>query len=486
NKYIHFSTLNMVNYCYRFCKYEKEVNMKNIQAILITAGIMAGNFIPVFCIEESEIPQKMSKPQIAAVTETENKFDYINLDWWKNFNDPFLCEYIEKAVNYNHDLKIATISTKEYYDAVKVQFAQQLPSASAGLSPAYVKSLNTTSSGFQYALPVTANYEIDLFLKNRDKTKSVRKNYEMALLDERAAYIAVAAAVGSTYFNIVKFDKEIEIQKQIVNERKTIFDLMSKRNAHGITSTADTIRADKDYVASLSELSELEKQRDSLLHSLCVLIGDSSDNKEEIVRKSYDEIEYTGNIPESINSEIIQQRPDYLKSVHNIEKAGIDVRIAKKEFLPSFSIGGLALFNAADLGKVFNTTGMFNALGALAGIDFFQGGKKIANLRLRKHTYERLLEEYQQTNLTAIQEINDALLYVKKDNEKLLNTLQQEDFEKKDYGFYLTRYENGIVSKLDLSQSKENLLTINKLAVNQQVECFIDYIGLYKAAGSIL
>ncbi|MCD7779410.1 MAG: TolC family protein [Candidatus Gastranaerophilales bacterium] len=460
--------------------------MKNIPAILITAGILAGNTLPCFCIEESVDIEKVIQTNIEKIEETVNKFDYINLPWWENFNDPYLCEYIEKAINYNHNLKIATISTKEYYEAVKIQFANQLPTIGAGFAPAYVKMTETTESGFQFALPLLANYETDIFLKNRDKTKSVRKNYEMSLLDERSIYIAVASAVGSTYLNIVKFDKEIELQEQIVNERKTIFDLMSKRNKHGITSTADTIRANKAYVEALSELTELEKQRDSLLHSLCVLIGESSDNTDGIIRKAYDEINFTGIIPKTIDSDIIEQRPDYLKALHNAEKAGIDVRVAKKEFLPSFNISGLALFNASDLGKVFNTSRMLSAIGGFAGFDIFRGGAKIANLKLKKHTYERILEEYMQTNLTAVQEVNDALLFVKKDNEKLANTLQQQDFEAKDYNFYQKRYEKGIVSKLDLSQSKENLLTINKLAVNQQTECYIDYISLYKSVGSML
>lgn len=460
--------------------------MKKILIASIITSFFTGIYSQGFCIEDIKDSEQIQKTKIEKVQETENKIDYVNIDWWKNFNDEILFDYILRAINYNHNLKIATISTQEYYQAVKMQFANELPSVSAGFAPAYAKFSEETSSGFQLALPIIANYEIDLFLKNRDKTKSVRKNYELSLLDERAAYISVAAAVGSTYFNIVKLDKDIELQKQISEERKLIFDLMTKRHNEGITSTADLMRANKAYVASITELTELEKQRDSLINSFCTLIGMSSDNADEIIRKSYDDISFTGQIPDSISSEIIEQRPDYLVALHSVEKAGIDVRVAKKEFLPSFNIGGIALFNALDFGKLFNTVNMFSAIGGLAGIDIFKGGSKVANFKLKKSTYERILEQYRQTNLTAVQEINDALLFVKKDNEKLENTLVQLNFEEKDHNFYQKRYEKGIVSKLDLSQSKENLLVINQMAVNQQVDCYIDYIGLYKSVGSKL
>ena len=76
------------------------------------------------------------------------------MEWWKAFNDGYLTDYIERAVKYNHILKIATISTREYYQAVRMQFANELPSLSAGFAPADVKMPNTTHSGFQFAAPV--------------------------------------------------------------------------------------------------------------------------------------------------------------------------------------------------------------------------------------------------------------------------------------------------------------------------------------------
>ncbi len=450
-------------------------------------GFIAGSFItlmlfngvlPAISIEEKNLTKQNEQTVLRSGAE------YINFDWWKNFNDPFLEDYIMRAVNYNHSLKIAAISTKEYWEYYKLQFAGELPAASFGFSPAYVKMSETASSDFQFALPFIANYELDLFLKNRDKTKSAKKNYEMSLFDERAAYISVASAVGSTYLNIVNLDGMIDLQQKIVEERKTIFELMQKRNRAGITSTADLIRADKAYLQAKTELVEYEKQRQTLLHSLCVLIGESPENAAEIKRVNPNDLKFAGIIPENIASGVIENRPDCMRASKKIEKAGLDVRVAKKEFLPTLNIGGLALFNASDFGSILTTKNMLNAIGGFVGLDIFKGGAKFANLRLNKNIYQRTLEEYLQTNLNAIQEINDSLVAIKKDNEKLDTVLKQEEFEKSDYGFYLKRYEQGIVSKLDLSQSKENLLVVNKLAQNQKTEVLIDYISLYKATGS--
>ena len=65
---------------------------------------------------------------------------------------------------------MATIAVDEYYQAVKIQFANELPTVGAGFSPAMVKSPGSSSADWNFATPAFAQYEVDLFLKNRDKT----------------------------------------------------------------------------------------------------------------------------------------------------------------------------------------------------------------------------------------------------------------------------------------------------------------------------
>lgn len=412
------------------------------------------------------------------------KFNYINIDWWESFNDPMLSGYIEKAVKNNHDLKAASINVEEYYQNVKAQFANQLPQATVGAAPGYAKMPYTSHSDWGFIAPAMISYEADIFLKNRDKTKSVKKMYEASQLDERAAYIAIASAVGTTYFNIVKLDKMVCIQEEIVSTRATIYDLMLKRNREGLTSTADTVKANKALVRGQTDLIELKKQRTKMLNQFAVLIGESPANAENLERTSLDELALLNNLPSEISSEVITQRPDYLKAEKMVEKAGIDVRVAKKEFLPTITLSGLALFNAGDIGSLFTTQNMLWALGGAAILPIFTGGKRIANLKLKKAGYERILHNYYQTNLTAIQEVNDTLASVKLDKEKMEQTLKQAALEADDYRYNERKYNEGIISKLDLIQFKENLLTMDKLVAQQKAECLVDTIGLYKAAGS--
>lgn len=465
--------------------------MKKTIITVVLAGFITMNLTPVFAIEDmqkSSATPKQFKSMLKKNKKTsdEYKYNYVNMEWWKNFNDETLNGYIEKAIKNNYDLKMATLAVEEYYQQTRIQFANELPSINAGFSPNLIKMPDATNTQGSYAVPAIAQYEIDLFLKNRDKTRATKKLWEGSQLDERSAYIAVASAVGATYLNLVKLDKLISVQEEIVKDRKEIYNLMLLSHREGLASTADTVRANKAYVSGNTDLLDLIKQREQVLHQLCVLIGESPENSNSIARTSFDNLNYTGEIPTEIASEIIIQRPDYMKAEKMVEKAGIDVRVARKEFLPSLNIVGLALFNANDIGSVFSTKGMLGALSGSIMYPFFTGGSRFANLKIKKAEYERILNNYYKTNLTAIQEVNDSLVSIKMDKQKLDETIKQADLEKADYGYNQIRYNQGTISKLDLIQVKENLLVMDKLVAINKIDCMVDYIGLYKAVGSQL
>lgn len=463
--------------------------MKKIITTALLASMLSMTVMPAVAVSgKSTTTPKQFKSMISKNKKTQQsddyKFNYVNMNWWGNFNDDLLNGYIEKAVLNNYDLKMATINVEEYYQNVRLQFANELPSAVGGFGPGFFKAPGMTNTSSAFGLPVIVQYEADIFLKNHNKTKAVKKLYEGSKLDERAAYISVASAVGSTYFNIINLDKMISLQEQIVNIRQEIYNLMLIRNKEGLTSTADTVKANKALVAGQTDLIELKKNREKMLNQMCVLIGESPENANSIKRNSLDSINYQLAIPSEIPSEIITQRPDYMKAELMVEKAGIDVKVAKKEFLPSINILGGALFNAGDIGSLFTTKNMLLGVGGGLVTPLFQGGSLIANLKLKKATYERILQDYYKTNLTAIQEVNDALVASRLDKDKMTQTTKQYNLEKSDYKYNEKKFNQGTISKLDLIQYQENLLTIEKLVAQQKVECMTDAISLYKATGS--
>ncbi len=466
------------------------MELKNKVTTFLVAVFMFSNLAPLsaYAVQEGKLTRAEKKQMQVQAQRKESALEIVNFAWWEDFEDEYLNSYILRAIEHNQDLKIATLRVEEARQAMKMQFAAELPSFSVGASPAVLKLPGATNSVGSFAVPIVASYELDLFLKNRDKTKSAKKLWEASKFQEKSAYISIVSAVGTCYYNIVKLDKLIALQEEIIKDRKTIYELMSLRNKHGITSTADVVRAEKAYVFATSDMYELKKAREIALNALAVLVGDSPNNIAEYKRIAYDNIKSEKAIPETISSEVITSRPDYLVAEKMVDKSRLDVRVAKKEFLPTIDILGMLSFASTSISNMgsMNWTNAVAGAGGMVNLPLFTGGRKITNLKLASNKYQQVLENYHKTNLTAIQEVNDALATLKIDNEKYLKNDLAYKMEEKDYKYTTLRYENGTISKLDLLQRKEALLSIEKMVVSSRVNNQINQIGLYKSTAAAL
>ncbi len=433
---------------------------------------------------QKNIYKEIKKHKSPKVKPQKNKYEYINMQWWGQFNDEYLNDYIIRAVENNKDLKMATLTIDEYYQNVVMQRSHEMPNISAGFLPAYAKDPLTLKSHGNFGIPIIASYEVDLFGKNHNKTTAIRKLYEASILDEQAAYISIASAVGTVYISIIKLDALIDMQEEIVALRKEISEIMTISNNEGIVSTSDLVKANKAYIAGTSDLVELKKERTKLLNQLAVLIGDSPNNIEEYKRADYKTFAFSGNIPEEVSSEIIMNRPDYKKAEKILEKAGIDVRVARKEMLPHINLGGLLFFNSKYFESLFTTSNMLWGVGGGVLQPLFQGFSLTANLKSKKIIYEKMLRNYEKVNLTSMQEVNDSLVSVNMDKEKLNKQKNIQALELKDFELTEEKYKQGVIAKLDRDQQQENLLNVQRMVYNTEFDCMIDYINYYKAVAA--
>ena len=447
--------------------------------------VLAAVFIIIFFTLQTQ-----AKPMA-----TDNyKYYLINCEWWKNFNDEYLMNYIYRTIENNHILKAAGLKTEEANQSVKTQMANEFPSLSLFGNYARIKTPKADFNGVDFnstgtdsfALPLVMSYEADIFLKNRDKTKAEKEKARSVMYEEKAEYLSVISDMAAVYFNIIKLDKLIETEKQIAKIRKNIYELTKAREKEGLASVYDVTDTDKQHTAAMISVNDLERQRAILLHRLAVYTGVPPSGAEELKRNRYENLAYNGEIPDVISSETVIYRPDIMKAEALLEKAKIDIRIARKDFLPSIPIIGIAGYTALDLSRLFNWESTLGLISAGFMQNIFCGGKKVSKLKTKKLQYEQMFENYKQTDLQAIQEINDALCMIKFDTKKDNENKRKYELEKKNFLLINERYKEGITSYLEMLQYKENLLSLERDNINSSIQKIADYISLYKSVGGKL
>lgn len=419
------------------------------------------------------------------------RLEYLNLDWWQKYNDPVLTDYISTAFKNNQDLKIATLNVKQSEQVVKMAFAGQLPqigfqgdvfrdfrSANVKLGDVIVKDYSQSN----FFLPLTMSYEVDIWGENYLKTKSFKKQLEMVKQNERASYISLTSAVASEYFNLVKLDKLIKNQQELVKLQTEIVRLENLKYKNGLCPITE-LMDEKQLLTQLQE--ELNVYIDKRLivgRQLGVLTGEREKDLSLMPRSDYSIITLLP-LPDSINAEVIQYRPDFMKAEEYIQKIGIDVKVAKRDFLPKFVLYGQAGFSAYNLTNIFGNHTFKSLVGFMPSIDLFTGGAKMARLRYNKLELEKAQQIYEKTILTSIQEVNNSLGGALTRELNYNESVKRYNLENDKFNLAQKKFDIGAKSNLEMMKDREKLLVAEKDKVNSQVNYLISTLSIYKAVG---
>ena len=413
----------------------------------------------------------------------------LNIEFFNRFNDENLNSYIQQALNNNHDLKKAEHVVEQYRQQVKYSLGKELPSFSVGANYLGIKVPELDNFQLKdnaFILPFIANYEADLLLKNRDKTRAVKKSYEAAKSDEKAIYLALLSDVATVYTNILQYDELIEKQAEVLKNQEEILERSNKKFECGVISTTELNNAKKNVETVRSSLEKLKKERETAMMQLAVLTGNSSLNISEMKFGTLENFEYSGEIPEEISSEVIFARPDVKASEAKLEKAKIDVRVARKEFFPRFNIVGIWAFNTIAPGTFFSWESSLAAILAGATQDIFKGGMKVANLKIQKAKYEELFEDFNQTNLEAVKEVNTALCIIKYDKQIEENTKNELKLETEILGNAQRKISQGVISEPEYLAEENRLIGTQTDYAQAKTQRIVNYFTLYKAVGGQL
>lgn len=430
-------------------------------------------------------------PQTLAKTkeQTENHIEYMNLNWWEKFHDQQLNDYLLMVYKNNPDLKIASIKSKQSQQVMKQAFANQLPQLYfdgtlqreiTGSTQRFGDVIIPDYNQAHYILPLTMSYEVDIWGENYLKTKSLKKQIEMTKQDERATYISISTGFASNYYTLIGIDRLLKNQEKLLELETKIVELEEEKYKSGLCPIVELL-SEKQTLAQMQErLNTLKERQDIVINQLLSQLGDRYTT--QIQRAEYSEVPEIS-VPQEISTEFIGNRPDIKKAEFYIEKTGIDIKVAQRDFLPKFRVYGQIGFNAYDWCRIFAPHTLLTTLGVMPSIDLFTGGYKKAKLKYNKMEYEKALQIYEKAILTSIQELNDSMMSIKTSNMNYEKSKERYLLEQEKLKLSNEQYIIGGKSKLDNLKDQEILVMIEEGLVTNNINRVISAINLYKAVG---
>lgn len=422
------------------------------------------------------------------------------VDWWKSFQDKYLEALIEDAIVNNPDINIAKTNIEEARGIVKFVNAGELPKVNIGAGYSRYKFSNnvnlpgadSTGSFFgngdpfnYFSAPVSASYELDYLRKNKDKTESAKKLYKASEFEEKAVRIALISDVASAYFNLIKVDKLIELQNQKINTTNDILKMANAKYEKGFVNFEYVEAIKLEIKKNTIEYNELLVQQSMLCSQIAILTGHEPKNVQAFEREKWsDKLADKSVINSGISSDLLTRRPDIMAAEAQLHSALIDIKVARKEFLPSIVLNVQDLgFMATSFGNVFNSNSFNYMIGGILNQKVFNGGATTANLRIKKATAERRLYQYRKSILRALKGVEDSFVKINSDYDSLQNQEKNTHSSNEILKISNAKYAKGFVDYSAVRENENKYFANQMLLVDLQSKLLIDRISLYKELG---
>ena len=269
---------------------------------------------------------------------------------------------------------------------------------------------------------------------------------------------------------------------KIIDLQKNIVSMTEKKYNSGLASINEVLDEKQILVNFEKDLNKLKENKKILNDEAVVLLGLNTDKAIEL--SDYQSIS-SPQTPETLSTTIIQFRPDLISSEDYVKKSGIDVRVARREFLPKFILYGNLGFNAYKWNRMFAGETFLANAGIAPRWDIFTGGIKMARYRINKYEYKKAVEIYEKTVLTSIQEVNDALAEAKTTKANLIKSDEDYSIEKEKHILAEKQFSIGDSSMLDEMKSEVNLYVAKQRNIAAKIDNVISSISLYNAVGGI-
>lgn len=419
---------------------------------------------------------------------SENGYDTTNR-WWETFNSPELNGLIEEALTNSPTIQQSWAKLAQADAVARKSGADRYPSlgynanASANTRESTVGANPGRDSFNTYSLGLTAAYELDLW--GRIKSQNEAAGLDLAATHEQlnTAAITLTSRVADSWTAILAQRLQTKVLLLQLEANQTSLELIEMRFKKSLSTSLDVFQQRQTVAGTESLLPRAELNEELKSNELAVLLGRGNFDT-VLTTVKQENLPQIGPLPTiGIPSDVLANRPDVRTAGLRLRSAEWQVSAARADRLPAIRLTASANYgnNAIDSSDIFDNWSTALA-GSITG-PIFDGGRRKAEVARTRAIVDERLAIYRETVLTAIQEVEDALISEQKQREYIEKLDKRLTAARRSYEESVNRYRNGMVEYTTVLIQLNTLQILERDRVQAQFELLRYRINLYKALG---
>ena len=411
--------------------------------------------------------------------------------WAHEFNATDLIELIKLCNKNNPELNSMYQRVVARGEDATMAGAMLLPHANANVSGSKTKrnligfnfpNSETSFTSNSFSSGINISWELDLWGKMKDYKQSAKKRFEADLLDYEAARLSLNGQVAKAWFNLLENSHQIQLVNKTIETYSQNLSFINNRYEKGLATALEQKLAEASFKSSQATLAQMKRFENNLTQILQELIGSKPNES------------FTISTPASLPklsmpplpptpSEVVNARHDLLSAKLQIVASGLDLKVAEKNLLPSFTLTGSPGSRSDNFEDLIDKK--FRVWDISGGISqpLFQGGRLRAGVRKAKALQNAALLNFKSIALRSFYEVENTLSADKHFSSEENKLEEASNALKKAADLSWDRYQSGLEGIFNTLDTRRRAFDAESRFLSAKKERILNRINLYIAIG---
>jgi NodT family efflux transporter outer membrane factor (OMF) lipoprotein len=399
--------------------------------------------------------------------------------WWTLFQSPKLDRLVEQALEANPNVGAAQASLRQAHELYSAQRTGFFPVVQGSFSGARAKNaLGTIANPAQ----LSVSYLPDVFGATRRSVEAAKAQVEGSRYQLEATYVTLSSNVVVTAVQEASLRGQIIATERLLQLQGQLTEIVQRQRALGTATDLDVLAQQSAQAQTAQTLPPLQKQLGQSRDALTALLGRlPSDEPAETFR--FDDLTLPTDLPVTLPSKLIEQRPDVRQAEENLHAASAAVGVTLADMLPQFAISADLGSTAFSLGQLFSPyTGFWN-VGASLTQTLFDAGALVHRRRAADAALDEAAAQYRAAVILACRNVADTLRALQADADALKASADADRAAKATFDLAQRQRALGTVSLVAMLNAEQSYRMAQLALVQAQADRYSDTAGLFQSLG---
>jgi NodT family efflux transporter outer membrane factor (OMF) lipoprotein len=411
--------------------------------------------------------------------------------WWTLFQSTKLSHLVEQAMVANQDGRAAAAALRQAHELYAAQRSAFLPQVQGSFSASQSRNadnsianptVSTSPTYSLYTAQLSLTYALDVFGGTRRMVEASRAQVENSRFQLEATYLTLSSNVVVTAVQEASLRGQIAATTRLLELQHQLTEAVRGQQKLGTASELDLATQQSAQAQVAATLPPLQKQLGQTRDQLTALLGRlPSEEPEETFQ--LDELTLPADLPVSLPSKLVEQRPDVRAAEANLHVASAEVGVAIADMLPQFTISADSGSSALELGQLLGpATGFWDA-GASLTQTLFNGGALLHKRRAADAALDQAGAQYRAAVILGCQNVADTLRALQADADGLQASAEADRAARRTFELARSQYQLGTLSFVAVLNAEQIYNQAEIAVVQARASRYSDTAALFQALG---